>query len=546
MDGSSSSPPDTVRARHRRRRRQPKSSPVPSATLLSLLAPLVPSTSGSPLTFLCPLFSHEPPAVHVEPRSEPAVHLSPKASTRRTRDRRNLPPKYEPGVDGIWRKAETYTLYGSTMCKDCEPTTAAEGAASATGSASANTASATQTPDILDDLPNGWKTKPRENRTTLILALSLVLAFVICFFIIGCLFWRKTVRKKFKDRDVEKRLRRRRSPEDSEELIQVENMVKKKLWSKATARWKAQVRHSARQRRGRRTLSIRLPAVVSNTSISLGTTFDGPEEISFVSRPSSPQLDSIEEPRQTSDDLEEETNDTSVDSVAAPERPSSFPPPPPTPPPLFSPPAYRQRSSLQITASNSPSSGKLLSSLNPSNISSRPCSIHETDSSESLAGSAHAAHVATDDKALLEQLSSLASSPPQQNSNRDSSSHSPMSSAPVWLDEDIEDFVQPESSSQLLNLDGPSASFPPPPSKGKMAEYYDYDFNFGDEHLSSLEPESGLSAPPFEEAHLGMPSAPPMEEEEDIIPLTPSAPSDNEEYPDQHPRLSPEGLRRAS
>ena len=73
----------------------------PSTALLSILAILA-TTSGSPTpaSFLCP--SHNKRHfTHSHPTAAPSSRI---------------PVKYAQGDDGLWRHAESYTLYGSTFC----------------------------------------------------------------------------------------------------------------------------------------------------------------------------------------------------------------------------------------------------------------------------------------------------------------------------------------------------------------------------------------------------------------------------------------------
>lgn len=156
-----------------------------------------------------------------------------------------------------------------------------------------------------------------------------------------------------------------------------------------------------------------------------------------------------------------------------------------------------------------------------------------------------AAHVATDDKTTLAQMTELASAPPP--SDRDFSSPSSMRAGPAvpeWRDEELEDFpdrgegtlepTDPGSRPARLDLDRSldagmlleSSPFPAPPSKGKMAArgFYEYPSSF-EEDVAYLEGEVGPSAPPFEAAPSApptgdSPSAPPLEDPT----LSPSAP----------------------
>lgn len=94
---------------------------APSSGLLALLATVAASSStveGIPLPFLCPsLDSSSPVARHI-PRDDPLdvfIQPSPSPIKRRLR-KRYVPVKFERADDGHWRRVETYSLYGSTMC----------------------------------------------------------------------------------------------------------------------------------------------------------------------------------------------------------------------------------------------------------------------------------------------------------------------------------------------------------------------------------------------------------------------------------------------
>jgi hypothetical protein len=152
--------------------------------------------------------------------------------------------------------------------------------------------------------------------------------------------------------------------------------------------------------------------------------------------------------------------------------------------------------------------------------------------------SVHSGHVATDDKARLEQLAMHVSAPPEDTSTSDTTQplpHHHQSSAPEWHDEDLDDFAV-EEDNQCDHL-------PPPPAsvslsgKGKEGAYYEnYSYSF-EEDIAALEPVDGISAPPFEEKdtmeglpEFGegniVPSAPPLEEMDgvDVDGFEPSAP----------------------
>ncbi|KIY73541.1 hypothetical protein CYLTODRAFT_485390 [Cylindrobasidium torrendii FP15055 ss-10] len=497
-----------------RRRQRPPKSATPSSALLSLLATVaatVPVVDGSPapLLFLYPGYPplDDPPPNDVKPRQEPTQSM-----TRRTSASTSvaIPVKFEQSDDGKWRKARTYTLYGSTVCNHCDDESA-ESSTPATTYASATTiATSTSTAvpaledDLLDTLPIGWKPRAKEPKTSLIVTISLVLAFVICFLIIGCLLWRKTVRKKRRaNGDVEMRAvrRRRESPEEDEEALTDRDVRrKKKIWARASARWKAHAR--ARQRRGRR------PTVNTQTS-----TPDDPTGVDTALRPSDDddddQLSYASRSPSISRSPSSESLSTNIPGGTAPvaaaehfqdvpQRETSVPP--------SSPPAYHThgaenpRASASETPSNlSPPSSSLSPSYPLGSSSSGPSEPVYMPST---------AHVATDDKAMLERLVLAASSPPVAGQ-----SHLPESSAPEWHDEELDDFADAPAESSHSELPAPPN---PVSAKGKMESEYEYAFSSLHLDIEGVEPELGPSAPPFEHG----PSAPPLEEEA----LRPSAP----------------------
>ena len=385
-------------------------------------------------------------------------------------------------------------------------------------------ASPSPTYDIRDSLPPGWKKSSNSSgsRTTFILVLSLVLAFVICFLIIGLVFWRKSRHRKHQQGDVEMKARRRRRdiPADEDREGMVQKDIKQKIWARATARWKANVRYTARQRRGKR--------IVPTSRVTPKTSFVSLEQSQFrTSSATSPPLShrtSIESlysnspaaaaitsdpaPGQNEDQIQPSLASTSSHRLSC-----------------TSPPAYHQR----LTRPQDPSPTEVLSD-DP--IPSSPSPFHAQRPSSSSGGSSgldpspyaslelspiHAAHVATDDKSLLARLAELASSPPpsQEPVPADAQPSTPQVSAPVWQDEEFEDFPCDPGGSSSSRSPSPVLLFPPPPSKGKMAApaFYDYSYSFEDIILKS---EAGPSAPPFDDP----PSAPPT----DNIDLTPSAP----------------------
>ena len=397
-----------------------------------------------------------------------------------------------------------------------------------TSNTAKNSVSASPSPsyDITNSLPPGWKrtSSSSASRTTLILVLSLVLAFLICVVIISLVFWRKTKRRKHRHGDVEIEASKRHPEtpdEDRESMVQKESKAKQKIWARATARWKANVRYTARQRRGKRMTSTNR-MTLHNPSADLDQTQSGmSSSIPSPSGPPSPRS-SVESIYSNStvdvvidfDHVSGKSDNHTQSSLASPPASSHSPS-------HTSPPAYHQR---VTSAQNSGSIKDVSDDPTPPSSSSPPM-----DSAEPIyAGpdvTLHlphilAAHVATDDKSLLARLAESASSPPlsEESASVASQSSAPQVSVPVWRDEEFEDFPCDPGGSTSIHMSSSPAQlqvFPPPPCKGKMAApaFYDYPYSFED---LTLEVEAGPSAPPFDD----LPSAPPTNN----IDLTPSAP----------------------
>jgi len=339
-------------------------------------------------------------------------------------------------------------------------------------------------------------------------------------------------------RDIEGRAKKKRKSqreEDMEFMVEKELKSKKKLWARATARWKANARYTARQRKGKR----RMFSTTDATSVISQTRELDDDRLS--SRPSLSRRPSTESV----------TSNPSSAAVVSPED-LTIQNQPATP---SSPPAYglssHHTSDSVATRGTSRSCG---SDRPPSpNSVSNHLPYDEEDDQPSYTPSAHVGHVATDDKRLLEQMTLSASAPPQE----DSSSH--QVSAPAWYDERLEDFDYsenpgPPSSSPAAPDPSYHPLFPPLPTassseKGKMREYYDYEYSFGsslDHDILTAEPEPGPSAPPFESVGVNpelCPSAPPMDlpgddqleyiDDEGLVPSAPPA----EELSDHGPEL---------
>jgi hypothetical protein len=307
-------------------------------------------------------------------------------------------------------------------------------------------------------------------------------------------------------------------------MLEKEAKVKQKIWARATARWKANIRYSARQRRGKRIASTTRMSQAQQPS-SLYQTPDRslPSTPPVLSRALS-RRSSMESLYATSSPIEATTDPPlSLEQEEPPPHSSASPIPSPSPR-ASSPPAYQQplRSISEglsvIGTGQSPATQHHKCARCDSHC------LHTSGDSGTCLPLLHA-HVATDDKTLLARLAQLASSPPTDSSDpSEVESSNPEVSAPFWQDEELDDFTEHSSDpvrSHISSANHPSRAsssaplFPSPPSKGKMAApaFYDYPYTFED---MTLEPDLGPAAPPFEAG----PSAPPV----DDIDLTPSAP----------------------
>lgn len=341
----------------------------------------------------------------------------------------------------------------------------------------------------------------------------------------ACIFWR---RKHAPKRDPEKLRRRTSSTADdnSSRSIQEAKAAQRK-WCRAAIRWRDNIRVSAHRRRTKRTLA---PATSYSTSTH-EECIDGRSSLSR-SRSSSPTL-SERSVTPTPVDARSSSVASIHSSLSPIQTPrmltcTDLPLPPlspsPTQPPAYDPPSSRSEShvSPENTYLNGGSSG----------TSKVPISSHTQ--SQSYGDASLSGHVATDDKAILSLRATLASAPPVS-----SSSIPQPASVPSMEDEDA--FEWPSGSwPSSPNLDEysyephppyspPTSLFPPPPSKGKQRFDYSHDLDMSVSlDSTTVEPQLGPSAPPFEECE-AVPSAPPLDFDEHV----PSAPPmESEDCPD--------------
>ena len=396
-------------------------------------------------------------------------------------------------------------------------------------------------------MPNGWKPQAKvdSSRVTLILTISLVLAFFICVFMALFIIWRRKKRRRL---DEELRMRRTGGHDESEhqELVVKEARATQKIWAKASARWKANIRSSARRRRNRRLVNGAQTPSHRSSSVSL---HDIAPPVTFHSTPTS-------SPRPSTVSAPDARNSISLDTSVTPDTRQVISVLPPIDPEPSSPPAY-----IHSRSSTTPNPEKLHNSREAYRIDNDPPEsfsniTHDDDENHPqytvsmgddpmpYDDSYHAGHVATDDKTVLARRAHMASAPPIATDEAGPSTL--VISAPVWHDEELEaiDDTQHHDQSGPSSLSLGHHIFPAPPSKDKMAatDFYDYPYSFEDD-VDPLELEAGPSAPPFEEHNADaslledsnmVPSAPPLPED----PL-PSAPDwdwqdDDERNTDGH------------
>ncbi|KAL1757338.1 hypothetical protein FB107DRAFT_260043 [Schizophyllum commune] len=539
----------TASRRERRRTRRPPSAntpsrlPAPSTGLLSLLAAVASANgahgSPTPPSFLCPGLGTDECATSSTAPITP--HRKRSSSSKRKVDRK-IPDKYEEGEDGVWRKVD-YSLHGGGSCTSATSTyldddtkfsvsPTSSSTASATSSAASSADMAEASTHLLETLPNGWKPTARasSSRTTLILALSLALAICVCVFMIGCIFWRRGSRRKGREKDMEMKLRRRRRDPEEEEALAArqEAEVKQRTITRLISRWKANTRSSARYRRSRKVLR----ALHASSATAHSTPSDDEAPRSRSQSPSSLRTSTTSS---RSSAIQSEGNSVVVEAQTTA---VDLQPPPPLPShqpdALALPPAYRRRTpppSISTTSDEFDSGPSDVKSLV---LSQDHAYTHESSNlappspfgeSSSHYSALHAAHVATDDKALLAQLARQASAPPATAQRAEPSSYS----APLWVDEEVEnlaDVMEPaggrDSPDSYRAAGGSGSAFPDPPSKGQMAALMDsQDYEYHDVFLDAM-PAPGPSAPPFDfggelaDAREGpsvLPSAPPLFED---------------------------------
>ncbi|KAG8219607.1 hypothetical protein J3R82DRAFT_560 [Butyriboletus roseoflavus] len=370
--------------------------------------------------------------------------------------------------------------------------------ASTSGTQSQTASSQSPTPTSTGEfdtsvLPAGWNdatSLSSNTESTIILALAIILAGSICVFMIACVIWR---RRKKKSRDLERKHELATDDDSQDNVPEKDTRGKMRTWARASARWKSNIRQSARRRRKR-------PVVSSTVNQSLSPTFsDSPQAAipsapsrrrSFVSQQSDPSplcLDgNLTEPPTVPHDTPRSAS-------------------PPTYGASFVPELSRLRTSSAVSNTGSTPLPDSPHAVRHSNlfffIEDEPLPyIPPSDG-----------HVATDDKAQLAHIRRLASSP----TAVDTADASTIPAAPEWheIEDDLEDLGVDlsEVPVSLPRSDLPP-SFPLPPSKADVPFGYLDDLSLPSGPL--LEPSP--SAPPIVDPGLE-PSAPSLDGEDDLF-----------------------------
>ncbi|KAI8981230.1 hypothetical protein BD414DRAFT_94047 [Trametes punicea] len=495
----------------------------PSSGFLALLITLAgsasadarPLDSDSPPEFLCPRLHawslpESQPSSSAAPASpswswEPCdaseaaayVDLSFGRRKRRTRRSTNIADKYVEGPDGRWRKADSWELYGSSSCaaSGCmdqpEATDYPVQDDQVSPSAEAVTTSSTPSASASPNLPTGWdKTREEDNMTGMILGLALTLAVSLILFMMFVVRWRH-----------KRRARQRRDAEKTSGVnVDVSEEAKRartqqRLWARASAKWVANVRQSARRRRKRKAAAkdadgrALREAHVSSSALSLACSASAFSMNARQSAPSSLRSTRSRSPSPDTIDPHKQR----ADVHSAPHHPPAYPegsssafqssyshwhshpldiapgslhvtdiPPPDSPPPC-------------------PADGSPPPSLSPLPYEPPP----------------HSAHVAIDDKAVLARMAQFASAPLPQSPHTGSGdvdegvrgpslpggprggSSELRPSVPVLEDDPFEDALCPDIDSLDLNVHShtrpdrhqpklgflaPHDTFPSPPS----------------------------------------------------------------------------------
>lgn len=532
--------------------------PAPSHDVLSLLAVLSPQHTGTP-DFLCPYPCQTQPQSARKRRARRSASASTSTSTPFYRSSA-VPPKYEQGADGNWRPASAWTLHGVLVCapvfsppvsprvltghasvllERIRPppaifsTQISKNQTMSTEMAMALLIQATKkkviklgpivrphqvtlvsprryhvtrllTPftaalydQISASLPTGWTPPPPRTKfysVPVIIVISLIIAIVVTLLITAVVLTRKTRRRSRTFTDIEKEANS--DNEANQDLSVALKCARKKgkLWE----RWRRQSQGKLGLRKRWRRPAVRVDEVHDDDPTPRPSFSSSRSRVSSIHSEGTP------------------AERDSTNHVLSPPEPS--PPPLSPPPPTIYPPAYqwRRRSFPGTRIASVPLPNALATG--------------SVDQDTLVNGIPLRAHVATDDKAVLEQMRQGASAP---ESTPTATAISSLN-VPLWEDEQLEDFNDDTHSIGGADHDWRSPLPPPLPSVRYIHRHLDNPESMPIAfYLAEPPAAAGPSAPPSDDAG-GLasltPSAPPLQDsEEDLRPSAPMLEEDHEE-----------------
>ncbi|KAJ3521008.1 hypothetical protein NM688_g9076 [Phlebia brevispora] len=404
-------------------------------------------------------------------------------------------------------------------------------------------------------LPSGWQiahSTQGDPFAPIALVLSLLLALMICALIGGVVWRRKRYARQHRD------LEKKKYPPFGDDTETVTEDLKRyrshqKMWAKATARWKANVRLSARRRRKRPQSSSAdadIPHQPSTASLASQYSYVS-ESASNVEKSDSYSADDDATLTSTAHDFpyasendhrDEETPRAQHTDSASEVPPDSSRPTLPPEYPLDGALLGVHNERLGPSVERLDASETRAPSLDRSGATNASHSALSSHDHLPYTAPVDSAHIATDDKTLLARMANLASRPPVEGSARESSFHGESASAAGPSVPIFDEFEELPVEIQVVDEDGPSGSqvwhpimsassplsvhipvptysrepsphpsiFPAPPSKAQLAAplFYEYPSSF---EADGVDPElEAPSAPPFDYSAPG-PSAPPLD-----------------------------------
>ena len=427
-------------------------------------------------------------------------------------------PRYAPPI-------LPYLFSSSSPFQCCSPSTPSPNVNDVQAWPSSGTSSQpSSAPLELDasSLPAGWhpsSSSSSKTESTIILIISIVLAVFLCVFMIACVCWRRSKKKK---RDIELKLKHKLKVDDESEIGDQEKEAQNKMriWARATARWKAHIRLSARRRRKRQIAVARGPRPQS--SVLSDRPGESVDSLPRRSRQPSPSPSAVQNTQPVA-------TTTATDIPESPAlTPDTESQPEPSLPPAYNPDVAQRSHSTIPDHANSLDLSPPLSRQSPfpdtetpplSHATPGPCIPPATGHVSTAPPLSHAApgpyippatgHVSTDDKSHLRSLEEQASAPPDPAATTPSGIPAVVVSVPTWDEmlNELDGFPELECYSPRTPVYIPP-NFPPPPSKAAMASNYHEDTDDLTDDDGSFTP----SAPPGD--HLDVePSAPSLEDE---------------------------------